>query len=296
MMPATIFMAAFKQERLGFMFSAIMVIMVYLGSLAMAAQATLARTSLTWGHNLQNKLTVEVPNLPDEILQIREDRADKVIELLKKNPEITDVRKVSEQEAAQLVKPWVADPALLAALPLPTLLDVELKKDHSIRSEVLEAELSQEILGTQVHSHAAWMDKLLAFLRGLGFLSVVMLVLTALAIVASISVVCRAAMAVQHETIELLHFMGATDRTIARQFEKHIRVLAFPATAIGFLAALVTTGCLAWLLNALGGFSLIASASWITVGAVMAIVPVCAILLAIGTARWSILKLLRRLA
>jgi len=294
-MPANLFATAFREQRLGLMFSIVMVIMVYLGSLAMAAQATLLRTSASWGHNLQSRYTVEIPTVQDETTATRAERADKIAKALTDRPDVASVDILPESKTASLIKTWVKDPALLAALPLPTLIDVDLKSGQTFNPVEVADDFSRISEGIQVHSHAVWMDKLQGFLKGLGYLAFIMLFLTATALVATIVAICRAAMAVQRDTIELLHFIGATDGAIAMQFQKHIQVLAIPSALIGFILAVVTVGLLALLLGSLGGLSLIDPLSWSTVAIVMSFIPIGATVLAVSTARLSVLKFLRRL-
>jgi len=293
--PANLFVTALRQQRLGFMFSLMMLIMVYLGSLAMAAQATLARTSMAWGHNLENRLTVEVPSKADEVLAARQERAAAIAERLREMPEVANVESLTDEDTARLVKPWISDPALLQALPLPNLIDLNLKEAGSLAPEDIRTRLNASHMEVQVHAHATWMAKLMGFLRGLGYLASVMLFLTGLSIVVFIAFVCRAALAIQHETVELLHYLGATNRTIATQFQRHVLRLALPPAVLGFIAAFATVAALAWLLTVLGGFSLIATATWVTVSVVMSFIPVAAVLLSVLTARVSVLKLLNRL-
>ncbi|MDD3181685.1 MAG: hypothetical protein PHD48_02625 [Alphaproteobacteria bacterium] len=294
-MPSNLFDTAFRHQRLGLMFSIIMTIMVFLGSLAMAAQATLVRTSLSWEYDLRSRFTIEVPAIPDESKEARLEKAEKIGVVLRDRKEVDSAKIVPAEETAKLLKPWISDPALFAALPLPTLIDVDLKMGRSVDQQGLTVELSKLSEGVVIHSHANWMDRLLGFLTGLGVLAGIMLLLTAVAVVATIGVVCRAAMSVQRDTIELLHFMGATDMSIAQQFQKYIQVLAIPASAIGFALAIITLCCLTLLLGSLGGLSLIATSSWVTVGLVMAAIPVGAIVLAAVTARFSVQRFLRRL-
>jgi len=49
----------------------------------------------------------------------------------------------------------------------------------------------------------------------------------------------RGAMAGNREIIEVLHFVGAEDRYIARQFQTHFMRLGFRGAAIGGIAAAV---------------------------------------------------------
>ncbi len=294
-MPSNLFATAFSQQRLGLMFSIIMVLMVYLGTLAIAAQAVLARTALTWGYDLQSRLTVEIPFIPDEDPLLKATKRDKMIAALRAMPEVADVTLIKDDETRRLLQSWIDDAALLDALPLPQLLDVTVKVGAALEPDAMQRALVKQVGEAQVYSHAGWMDKLFGFLTGLGVIAAVMLVLTAFAVVTVISVVCRAALVVQHDTIELLYFMGAPDHAIAKQFQKHIQALAIPASLIGFALAVLTIAMLVFMLSSLGGLSLIAPLSWVTVGGMMTLIPVGGASLAIVAARVSLLKHLRRL-
>lgn len=294
-MPSNLFATAFKQQRLGLMFSIILVILVYLGTMAMAAQAVLARTALTWGYDLQSRMTVEIPYVPGEEPSQKEERRTKIIDKLRADPDIIDVVALDDKHTQRLLEAWIEDPSLLAALPVPSLLDIHLKVGSKQGAGAIKATLEPFGEGIQVYSHGSWMSQLLGFLTGLGVIASLMLFLTAFAVVTVISVICRGALAVQHDTIELLYFMGAPDHAIAKEFQKHIRVLAVPASLIGFLLAVLTVGILVFLLSSLGGLSLIAPLSWVTVGLVMALIPAGAIVLSLVAARVSLIKHLRRL-
>jgi len=294
-LPSNLFSTAFREQRLGVMLSFLIGIMVYLGCLAMAAQAVLARTSVAWGHDLQNRLTIELPVQHNESAEKSAERADKALALLSQRMEIAEADLVAESETSRLLGDWIEDPALLRSLALPRLIDVEIAADQKLTADDFRRILKPVADAVQVHRHEQGMDQILGFLKGLGYLAGLMLVLTGVAIIAIIGVICRAAMAVQRDTIELMHYMGATDSVVALQFQTYVRRLAVPSAGIGFLLAVVTVGFLALMLGSLGGLSLVSPVSWVTVGGVMALVPFMASLLAIVTARLSVQRLLRRL-
>lgn len=294
-LPHNLFSAAFQNQKLGFLMSLIMIIMVYVGSLALAAQAMLARSALAWGHDLENRVTVEVPSSFREDPILREQKGQKILEAVRAMPDIMIAKPISKKEMGRLLKTWVNDEKLLDVLPLPYLIDVQLEAGTKIDIDEMKANLSKDVDTVLVHMHAGWMGSLMGFVRGLAGLATVMLLLTGLSIVAVVSIVCRAAISAQHNTISLLHYMGATDQVIAFAVQTHIKKLAVPACLIGFAAAVVTVLLLAVMLGVMGGLSLIAPLGIVTMGLTMALVPVVAGLLSYWTARLSVLRLLRRL-
>lgn len=285
-----LFWSAFREQRLGFMFSAIMVILVYIGSLAIAAQSALWRTSVSWGHDLQNRMTVELPFIDGEAYKKRQEMTHLLIKELSSLPEIVRIEIVSDEEKEKLLKAWVKDEDLLQILPLPTLLDIDLKTGSEETGETLRKKLSLTFKNASIHSHADWVAKLRGFLEALGLLAGFMLFLTALVLVVVILVICRAALSVQKNTIELLHYMGASDALIAAQFQKHIQRLAVPCSIAGYLLACLTMVLFVLLLGSMDGLSLIAPLSWFTIGVVMTLVPLGAVGLALLVARFSVQK------
>ncbi len=285
-----LFWSAFKQQRLGFMFSAIMVILVYIGSLALAAQVALWRTSVSWGHELQNRMTVELPFVNGESYTKRQELTHKLIKELSSLPEVTKVELVPDEVKQKLLKAWVKDKELLALLPLPTLLDIDLDDSAQADSALLKKKLSITFKDVLIHGHNAWMERLSGFLDALSILSGFLIILTALILVFVIMVICRAALSVQHRTIELLHYMGASDSLIATQFQKHITRLAVPCAVGGYLLACLTMTLLVVLLGSMDGLSLITPLSWFTIGLVMTLVPLGSIGLALLASRLSVQK------
>jgi len=285
-----LFWSAFREQKLGFMFSAIMIILVYIGSLALAAQSALWRTSVSWEHDLQDKMTVELPFVRGETYKKRMEITHQLIKELSSLPEVTNIKIISDDEKENLLKSWVDDDDLLQILPLPTLIDIDLKAGIKITGNSLRKKLSLTFKNIFIHSHSDWMNNLQGFLKSLGFLAGFMLVLTAFVLVIVIMVICRAVLSVQQNTIELLHYMGASDELIASQFQKHIQRIAIPCSIVGYVCACLTMGAFVLLLGSLNGLSLIAPLSWFTIIIVMTIVPIGAVCLAILVSRFSIKK------
>jgi len=79
------------------------------------------------------------------------------------------------------------------------------------------------------------------------------LTLVAIATIAVIVSATRSAMASNREIIEVLHFVGATDRFIAREFEKHFLTLGIRAGLVGAISAMGIFFAMPTLMELLGG-------------------------------------------
>ena len=292
-LPKNLFATAFRQQRLGLMLATIMAIMVYLATLAMAIPASLAQTTLAWDHAVAGRLTVEIPPASEEDGGVAQaGRVKQVVAALKAMPDVAQVDPVAAAETLRLIKPWVRDPALLVTLPLPQLIDVQAAENKTIDAEGLRQKLEPFVKGVQVDAHADWLAQWVRVARGVSVLAALTVVLAGLTLMMVVSLICRAAMAVQHETIELLHLLGATHADVARQFQRHAFHLAWPAAVVGFLCAVVTAGILGALLRFFVDQPF--TPDW-RFAVVLGLVPLAAIAGAMMTARFSVLRLLRRM-
>jgi cell division transport system permease protein len=100
--------------------------------------------------------------------------------------------------------------------------------------------LQGEFEGAMLDDHSRWQAQIRSLTSTLAVAGLGVIALVALATVAIIVSATRSAMASNREIVEVLHFVGARDRFIAQQFEKHFQTLGILAGAAGAgLAALV---------------------------------------------------------
>ena len=293
-LPPNLFATAFRQHRLGLVFTAIMASMVYLATLAMAVPASLAQTSLSWNHTVAGRLTLEIPppSEDDTAALPQPERVRQITAALHAMPDIAKIEPVPAAEITRLMKPWMSDATVLATLPLPSLIDVQTIADKPLDAETLRQRLTSIAKDIHVDRHADWLEQVVRVTQGLSLLAILTVLLAGFTLVMVIGLICRAAMAVQHETIELLHLLGATDADVARQFQRHVFRLSWPAALMGFLGAALTVGILGTLLRffvdqpalSLGTFAI-----------TLALVPLLSVTGAALTARLSVTRLLQRM-
>ena len=293
-LPRNLFTTAFRQQRLGLMLAAIMTILVYFATIAATGQAFMAHAAMGWSHGQQNRLTVEIPPPPNTETS-RTARVAQIVAALEAMPEVATTRIVSAADTARLLEPWLKDGALARSLPLPNLIDVELAAGRTLETEALRDKLNAIVPNVGVDDPAAWMAELRTLTRSLGLIAAMMVILTGVMLMIAIGLICRAAMAVQHETIELLHLLGATDGEIARQFKRHTFRLAWPSALAGFTLAVMTLVAIGFLLQNFTARLPVLTASSFLWSLAILVVPVLAVLCATLTARLAVLKRLRQI-
>ena len=292
-LPRTLFAPAFRHQHLGSSFAAIIGIMVFIASFATAAESVLLTQSYLWGSRTETRLTVEIPALGDETSLPQSERVKQVVAILRAMPEISKITPVSDDEVYHLLQPWFDQPELLKALPLPALIGIERKEDSTASAAQIQTTLKTTIPDVRVDDHGAWTRDIWRLVRGLSMLGGLMIALTGVTLVVAVSLICRAVVAAEHETISLLHLLGANDSDIARHFQSQSLHLSLRAAGVGFaLALLVATGLIFAARDIIDAAPLQAW-HWVRLGVAVAMIPVGATLLAATTARLSVLRMIR---
>jgi cell division transport system permease protein len=288
-----LFEPAFRHQKLGWLFVAIVGIMVYIATFAMAAEAALSSVSLSRNQGIANHLTIEIPAVDDESTQPQDERVKQAVAVLKAVPDLDDVRAIPEDETARLLEPWITDPELLRKLPLPALIDVERHGASSISVDALQEKLRAVVGNAKVDDHAAWMVDVAHLVHSLAILAAFMIALTGVALITAIGLICRAVMATERDTIELLHVMGALDSNIARHFQYQALRLSWPAAVGGFICAVLSLIVLLFFLRHVIDISSLHAGRWFALGSLVILVPLAAVQAAALSARFSVLKLLQ---
>jgi len=291
-LPRHIFAPAFRHQKLSWFFAALVGVMVYVATFAMAAEATLSAMTVTWDKGMETRMTIEIPAVDDESGRPQADRIQQTIAVLRAMPDIVSIRAVPEDETLTLLKPWISQPELLKALPIPALIDIERKDGSQLTVADIQNHLKTVVEDVRVDDHAAWVANISHLVSGLSIMAALMIILTAITLVIAVSLICRAIMATERETISLLHTIGAEDRDIARHFQFHAKRLATPASWIGFALALASTAVLLFFLRNMADASLLQPLHWVILLVTTLVVPLAAITIAALAARVSTLKLL----
>jgi cell division transport system permease protein len=131
--------------------------------------------------------------------------------------------------------------------------------------------------------------------QGLTVMGALIISLTTATLILIVSLLCNTIMATEHESIALLHIMGAKDSEIARHFQFHARRMALPAALTGFLLALATVGPLFFFFRRFADLSAMRPMHWAGLGVAVVLVPVAAVVIAAVSARLSALRSLREM-
>lgn len=265
-------------------------LMVFLAALALAGAMVASDMARRWDNGLAGGLTVQIAPLPGAPVAPLDERVEAALTVLRSAPGVRAATALTPSDTARLLEPWLGPEAADPLLPMPRLIDVA--TDGAVDVDGLTLRLKSAAPGATLDDHAVWLSDLRAFANAvrLGALGVVALIGAAGVMTVVFSV--RAGLAIHRPVVELLHLMGATDRYVARQFETHVAGMSLRGGLAGLALAV---GALVGVLHASQSLraSLLPDLSlapwqWAALG----LVPLAAALLALATARWTVLRTL----
>lgn len=225
-------------------------LMTFLAVLALAASFTLSDMTERWSSGLENKVTVEIP-AEDAAGKIRSRQEIDAVSAqaaaaLEKNAAVKSVHVLDDEELGDLVKPWLGEDAPLKDIPVPGLISLELTDADAAIYQSLRADIASAAPGARLDTHETWLNDLLRFTGALQFAATLLIVVIGLTTAAAVAGAVRARMAVHHEQVELLHLMGARDRYISRQFQRHSLILGLQGSLAGMAAGGIALMLIGW--------------------------------------------------
>ena len=284
-----------QQARLGGPMPWVIAIMIALTVMAAAAGLALSNLARNASAEIAGGITVQIVEAaPAE----RARQTEVALALLGNREDVAEVRRVPDAELERLIEPWLGVAAGTAdeAIPIPALIDARLRGPVTApRLEALRAELTDSVPSARVDAQAGWLAPVFHAIASLQWLAIGLVLLLAATSAAAVWLAARSALGSNRDTIEIVHLLGGTDGQIARIFQRSIAVDAFVGGIVGLALGLLAVFLLGRQFAALGsgmvtggGLGLI---DWITIGAI----PLAGVLIAMLTARVTVLAALRRM-
>ena len=225
-------------------------IMCFLACLTAGAVYMMNQSASAWLKDIASEVTVQVEG---------RDKADsekvlnEVAAFLNQQPGIVKARVLSLSESGGLLEPWIGNVEALKTLAVPRLIALELDRRTPPDLDPLRAKLASTFKGVFLDDHRQWQTQIRTVTRSFALGGLAILLLVAAATTAIIISATRAAMASNREIVEVLHFVGATDRFIAREFERNFLRLGVRAGLVGAVSAMVVFALMPTLMELLGG-------------------------------------------
>lgn len=227
---------------------AVVAIMSFLACVTVGAVTLVRDAAVDWQANVAREVTIQV--MP--VAGIDPDAAaNRAAAIARGAAGVADARVLSAAENAALLEPWLGPGLDMVELPIPRLVVVEVGDPSALNIEALRADIAT-VDGAMLDDHAMWVDRLqaMANVAVVGGFAVLLLVFAAT--VLSVVFATRGAMAGNQHLIAVLHFIGAEDWFVAREFQRHFLLLGLKGGLAGALVAAILFGVLSLVVAAIG--------------------------------------------
>lgn len=217
----------------------VIAIMSFLCALAAGAGLLIAGASRDWQRAVATEVTVQVrPTANHDV----DAEVQKAADLTRSTAGVAAVEVYGKGESEKLLEPWLGSGLNLGELPIPRMLAVKLDRAHGPDLADLRQRLETAVAGVSLDDHQVWFSWLATMADTVVFIAVGIFALVLFAMFLTVAFATRGAMAGNHEIIGVLHFVGAEDRFIAREFQRHFLRLGLRGGVIGGGSAILLFG------------------------------------------------------
>jgi cell division transport system permease protein len=274
----------------------VIAIMVAMTAIAAAAGLALHNTAEAAAAELAGGVTVQIVEASPEK---RAAQAKAAIARLGARTDVASVRLVPQAEIDTLIEPWLGnavDEDGADAIPVPALIDVRLVGAVTAeRVEDVQQAIAAVAPSGRVDAQSSWLKPVFNAIASLQWLAVALVILLATALAAAALLAARTALGTNRDTIEIVHLLGGTDAQIASVFQRSIGVDAAGGGVVGLALATVVILFLGRRFAGLGAGMVDGGALGLVDWLLLALIPLIAVLLAMVTARLTVLRSLAKM-
>jgi len=221
----------------------VIAIMTFLSCLTLGAVTLVRDTASAWQTQIAREATIQIKPADDFDMEAALESARDIAASL---PGVRAATIVDRGATQRLLEPWLGAGFDLDELPVPRLVIVTIDPAAPPDFIALRAALAETVPRAILDDHRTWVDRLVAMANTTVTIGASVLALMLAATVLAIVFATRGAMAGNGDIIEVLHFVGAEARFIAREFRHHFLITGMKGAAAGGLAAAAVFVAFSW--------------------------------------------------
>lgn len=214
----------------------VVAIMSFLACLTVGGVSVVWEAADAWQNDLVREVTIQIRPADglDMLLEI-----DKAVALTREFPGVGTVRALSDAETRSLLQPWLGEGLDLDSLPVPRLIQITISDPSVLKLGDLRTAVETEVSGATLDDHSNWTSRLSAMAGAVVVGGVAIMTLVLASMVLSVVFATQSAMAGNKDVVSVLHFVGAEDSFIAREFQRHFLMLGLKGGISGGAMAIV---------------------------------------------------------
>jgi cell division transport system permease protein len=212
----------------------VIAIMAFLAALTAGGVYVVFNAANVWTNNISSEITVQVQSRAGDA---GEAKVAEITKFLSDQNGVKQVSPYSREQSLKLVEPWIGKSEVLKSFAIPRLIAIEIDRDNPPDLPTLKKVMEVKYPGAVLDDHGHWRAEIRRLTRFLELGGIGMLLLISAATAAVIVAAATSAMASNKEIVSVLNFVGAEEKFIAKQFERHFLKVGIKAGIAGAGAA-----------------------------------------------------------
>src|SRR5688572_5685182 len=210
-------------------------IMSFLSAVTLGGVVLVQKSAIAWSADVGREVTIQIRPVEGEVM---DSNLRTAVSLAETTPGVASARALTIEESQQLLEPWLGAGLDLTAIEIPRLVVVQLADPAEADIAGLERNLAA-LQGASLDTHAAWRQQLNTMAGTIVLSGLLVLILIGAATVLAIVFATRGAMATNREIVDVLHYIGASNKFIAGEFQGRFLSIGLQGGLLGTIAALL---------------------------------------------------------
>ncbi len=274
-------------------------LMSVLGVLALSASFALSAMTHRWSEGLDHKISVEIPAADSggEIIApgIVKSMTEEAAKMLNTREDVAEATIMEEKDVRELLSPWLGNDMVMDSIPIPGLISVTFDKNANPDLKDLELQLRDVAPRARIDTQENWLNDVVRFTGALQFTAILLGLIIGATTLVAVAGGVRSKLSENKEELELLHLMGASDSYIARQLQRHTLILSLQGGIAGVIAGCILLFIIGMVAGKMG-VNLVPDFKLSEIQkAFLVISPIPIALLAMMTARFTVLRVLNKM-
>lgn len=211
----------------------LVLIMSFLSCVTFGAVVLVQRSAVAWSSEVGREITIQLRPIEGQAGEVMESNLQIATSLAQGTKGVSSAHIVTLDESKALLEPWLGSGFDASELPIPRLIIVSLSDPLEVDLAGLDQNIQAAMKGASIERHSAWRTQLNAMAGTVVVSGIMVLVLILAATILAVIFATLGTMASNREIVDVLHFIGASDSYIAREFQGRFLSIGLKGGMIG---------------------------------------------------------------
>lgn len=221
----------------------VIAIMTFLACLTLGGVTLVRASAAAWQSQIAREATIQIRPVEGQDIEAALRQAS---DIARGFAGVKSTSIIDKDATARLLEPWLGSGLDMDELPVPRLVVVTIDENAPPDFETMRGELTRAIPAASFDDHRTWVDRLVSMAHTTVLVGTAVLSLVIAATVLTVIFATRGAMSGNSHIIEVLHFIGAESKFVAREFEWHFFRTALKGALFGGAAAMFVFLVFSW--------------------------------------------------